>query len=520
MSFTPDLTHSHSSEYSADSFSSTQSATSDDTAVCDLRSALALLRSIPGQLIETDTETDPMGELSGVYRHVGAGGTVARPTKEGPAMLFCNVKGHPNAPVVIGLLASRRRVGYLLGCDPKRLGFLLKESVAHPVPPVVIPNEKAKCQEVVHLATDPDFDLRRLIPAPTNTPEDAGPYITLGMCYASNPQTGESDVTIHRMCIQSRDELSIFLQPGARHIGYFRELAEAKGESLPISISIGVDPAIEIASCFEPPTTPLGYDELQAAGAIRHHPVELVQCLTVNERAIAHAEYVIEGEILPNVRVREDQNSNTGKAMPEFPGYCGPANQSLPIIKVKAVTTRKNPIMQTCIGPSEEHISMAGIPTEASILSMLEKAYPGKVKNVYCASPGGGKYIAVIQFCKTVPSDEGRQRQAALLAFSAFSELKHVFLVDEDVDCFDMNDVMWAMTTRFQADIDLIPLPGVQCHPLDPSNSPEYNPLIRTHGIACKAIFDCTVPFDQKERFARAKFMDVDPRKWVPESLL
>ena len=225
MSFTHDLTHSHSSEYSADSFSSTQSAASDDAAVCDLRSALALLRSIPGQLIETDTETDPMGELSGVYRHVGAGGTVARPTKEGPAMLFCNVKGHPNAPVVIGLLASRRRVGYLLGCDPKRLGFLLKESVAHPVPPVVIPNEKAKCQEVVHLATDPDFDLRRLIPAPTNTPEDAGPYITLGMCYASNPQTGESDVTIHRMCIQSRDELSIFLQPGARHIGYFRELA-------------------------------------------------------------------------------------------------------------------------------------------------------------------------------------------------------------------------------------------------------------------------------------------------------
>lgn len=88
MSFTPDLTHSHSSEYSADSFSSTQSAASDDAAVCDLRSALALLRSIPGQLIETNTETDPMGELSGVYRHVGAGGTVARPTKEGPAMLF------------------------------------------------------------------------------------------------------------------------------------------------------------------------------------------------------------------------------------------------------------------------------------------------------------------------------------------------------------------------------------------------------------------------------------------------
>ena len=106
--------------------------------------------------------------------------------------------------------------------------------------------------------------------------------------------------------------------------------------------------------------------------------------------------------------------------------------------------------MQTCIGPSEEHVSMAGIPTEASIYGMVEKAMPGRLQNVYCGSAGGGKYMAVLQFKKREASDEGRQRQAALLAFSAFSELKHVFLVDEDVDCFDMNDVLWAMNTRFQ----------------------------------------------------------------------
>ena len=483
----------------------------------DLRSALKVLKDIPGQLAETDVEVNPHAELSGVYRHVGAGGTVQRPTQEGPAMIFNNVKGHPDARVVIGLLASRDRVGKLLNCDPKKLGFLLKDSVANPVKPVVIPNDQAKCQEVVHLATEDGFDIRKLIPAPTNTPEDAGPYITLGMCYASDPETGDSDVTIHRMCLQSKDEISIFLQPGARHIGYFRELAEAAGRSLPISISIGVDPAIEIASCFEPPTTPLGYDELQAAGALRGKPVELTQCLTINERAIANAEYVIEGEILPNVRVREDQNSNTGKAMPEFPGYNGPANPELPIIKVKSVTTRRNPIMQTCIGPSEEHVSMAGIPTEASILAMVDKAMPGRLQNVYCASSGGGKYVAVLQFKKSVSSDEGRQRQAALLAFSAFAELKHVFLVDEDVDCFDMKDVIWAMTTRFQADKDLIIIPGVQCHPLDPSNDPAYNAELRGRGIACKAIFDCTVPFDQKDRFERARFMEVDPKHWLPD---
>lgn len=485
--------------------------------VNDLRTSIELLQSFEGQITQTDVTVELHGELSGVYRHVGAGGTVMRPTKEGPALIFNNIKNHPDARVVIGLLASRNRVAKLLDCSPDRLGFLLKDSVKNPIKPVVIPNERAKCQEVVHYASESGFDIRKLIPAPTNTLEDAGPYITLGMCYATNPVTGESDVTIHRMCLQSKDEISIFLQPGARHIGYFRELAEARDEPLPISISIGVDPAIEIGSCFEAPTTPLGFDELQVAGAIRNEPVELVKCLTINEKAIANAEYVIEGEIMPGIRIKEDINSNTGKAMPEFPGYCGPANPELPVIKVKAVTTRKNPIMQTCIGPSEEHVSMAGIPTEASILLMVDKAMPGKLLNVYCASCGGGKYVAILQFKKSVPSDEGRQRQAALLAFSAFAELKHVFIVDEDVDPFDMNDVMWAMTTRFQGNEDIITIPGVQCHPLDPSNQPEYSPLIRARGMACKTIFDCTVPFAQKAEFERAQFMEVDPAKWVPE---
>lgn len=482
--------------------------------VTDLRSALELLRDIPGQLLETDVEVEPLAELAGVYRHVGAGGTVMRPTKEGPAMVFNNVKGHPGARVAIGLLASRTRVGHLLGCDPKRLGFLLKDAVASPVDPVTVEGP-VPCQEVVYRAEDPDFDIRRLIPAPTNTEEDAGPYITMGMCYASDPETGESDVTIHRLCLQGKDEISMYFVPGARHLTVFREKAEAAGKPLPISISIGVDPAIEIASCFEPPTTPLGYNELGIAGAIRGEAVKLGRCLTIDENCIANAEYVIEGELLPGVRVREDRNTDSGKAMPEFPGYTGSAQPELPVIKVKAVTTRRNPIMQTVIGPSEEHVSMAGIPTEASILTMVERALPGKVQNVYAASPGGGKYMAVIQFKKSIPSDEGRQRQAALLAFSAFPELKHVWLVDEDVDPFDIDDVIWAMNTRFQGDVDVVTIPGVRCHPLDPSADPTCDPSIRDHGISCKTIFDCTVPFEQKHRFQRSKFKDVDPAHWT-----
>ncbi len=488
------------------------------TKVNDLRSALERLKEIPGQLVETDVEADPHAEMSGIYRYVGAGGTVSRPTRrDGPAMVFNNVKGHPDARVAIGLLASRKRVAYLLDEKPERLGFKLMEAVDNPIAPVVIPQEKAKCQEIVHLATDPDFDVRRLVPAPTNTEEDAGPYITMGMCYATDPETGEKDITIHRLCLQGKDIISMYFVPGGRHLDIFREKYEKMGKPMPISISIGVDPAICIASCFESPTTPLGYNELDCAGALRGEPVELTKCVTIDELCIANAEYVVECELMPGEYIREDINTNTGKAMPEFPGYIGAALPAVPVLKVKAVTTRKDPIMQTVIGPSEEHVNMAGLPTEASILLMEKRALNEFVQNVYCAPFGGGKYAAVIQVKKERPIDEGKQRQAALLAFSAFRELKHVFLVDEDVDLFDVNDVIWAMTTRFQADVDMIPIPGVRLHPLEPSSDPLYSPSIRNHGIACKAIFDCTVPFEQKDRFKRCVFKELDPAKWVPE---
>ena len=485
------------------------------TDITDLRTALEVLRKIPGQIIETDTPVDPQAELAGVYRYVGAGGTVQRPTNTaGPAMIFHHVNGFEDTDIAIGVVGTRQRVAYLFGCENENVGKLLTECVQHPVDPVES-KDPAPCQEVVHLATEPGFDLHRLIPAPTNTPVDAGPYITLGMCYATHPDTGCSDVTIHRMCIQGKDELSVFLQPGSRHIGAMAERATQLGQPLPISVSIGVDPAIEVTSCFEPPTTPLGFNELSIAGALRQTPVRMKKCLTINEYAIANAEYVIEGEILPGEHVIEDQNSHTGYAMPEFPGYNGKASHECWRLKVKAVTHRKHPIMQTCIGPSGEHVDMAGIPTEASILMMIDRALPGKVTNVYAHPSGGGKYMAVLQCRKETHTDEGKQRQAALLAFSAFPELKHVILVDEDVDIFDTDDVLWAMNTRFQGDRDVITIPGVRCHPLDPSSDPAYDGSISDRGISCKTIFDCTVPFAMQDRFRRAQFMEVDPEKWL-----
>ncbi|MFD1421319.1 UbiD family decarboxylase [Lactiplantibacillus songbeiensis] len=483
----------------------------------DLRRVLDELKADPKQYHETDVSVDPNAELSGVYRYIGAGGTVQRPTQEGPAMMFNNVKGFPDTRVLMGLMASRRRVGKMFHHDYQTLGQFLNESVSNPIAPVTVTEADAPAHEVIHKATDADFDIRKLVAAPTNTPQDAGPYITVGVVFGSNMDKSKSDVTIHRMVLEDKDKLGIYIMPGGRHIGAFAAEYEAANKPMPITINIGLDPAVTIGATFEPPTTPFGYNELGVAGAIRQQAVQLVDGVTVDEKAIARSEYTLEGYIMPNERIQEDINTHTGKAMPEFPGYDGDANPALQVIKVTAVTHREQAIMQSVIGPSEEHVSMAGIPTEASILQLVDRAIPGKVLNVYNPPAGGGKLMTIMQIHKENEADEGIQRQAALLAFSAFKELKIVILVDEDVDIFDMNDVIWTMNTRFQADQDLIVLPGMRNHPLDPSERPQYDPKsIRFQGMSSKLVIDGTVPFDMKDQFERAQFKEVpDWKKYL-----
>ena len=482
-------------------------------AVNDLREGIELLKKHEGQFVSTAVEVDPHAELAGVYKKVGAGGTVARPTRVGPAMLFENVKGY-DIPVVVGVLASRKRVAMFLDADERHLGKHMLDAMQHAVKPVVV--DSAPCQEVVYRADDPDFDLRTLLPAPTNTPEDAGPYFCMAIMRGTDPETGEHDVTIHRMCVQSRDEMSVFMQTG-RHLGAMYEKYDKLDKPMPVTVMMGISPVEFMAISFEPPSTPYGFDELEFAGGLKGSPVELVKALTVDETAMATAEIVIEGHILPKIRVREDQNTDTGFAMPEFPGYDGPAHPSLPIIKVTAVTTRTNPILQTLVGPGEEHVTLAGIPTEGSLVQALDAALPGLVTNVYSHPAGGGKYVGILQIHKRDHNDQGRERQAAIVAFAAFPELKHCILVDDDVDIFDTDDVLWAMTTRFQAERSVIPIPGVRCHPLDPSSRPEFLWTNADPGTATKVIFDCTVPWNLREHFHRSPFRDVDVTKFLPD---
>jgi 4-hydroxy-3-polyprenylbenzoate decarboxylase len=85
------------------------------------------------------------------------------------------------------------------------------------------------------------------------------------------------------------------------------------------------------------------------------------------------------------------------------------------------------------------------------------------------------------------------------------------------VDIFDTDDVLWAMQTRYQGDVSTVFIPGVRCHPLDPSQSPAFSPSILQEGVSCKTIFDCTVPFHLKAQFQRSRFLEVDVRRFLPD---
>lgn len=466
-----------------------------DTEIKDLRTALQFLQQYDQELEHISTPVKAWCELAAIYAEKGGGVPVRPPTRSGSAMLFERVMPQDHL-VLVGLFGSRRRCALLVGSTEERLAEKLLEAVGNPLSPVR--REAPPCQEIVHRE---NVNLASL-PIPTLTPKDAGPYITLGLCMATDLQTGTQNISIHRLCVQGSDTLTIWMVPG-RDLETFYLKAKAMGQALPVSIHIGLDPAIYMASCCPSSLAPLGCNELDIAGGLRRHPIEISSCVTVQADCISHAEYVLEGEILAELAL---ENKTANSSLPEFLGYDGEAQPSLPVVKIRAITHRRNPLFQTVIGPGYEQSHLVAFGMEAAVLRFIRQHITNRVINAYCSSAGGGALLLFLQFRKQQAQDDGVVRQAGIAVLGAFRLIKTIVLVDEDVNVFNEEDVWWAMTTRFQADQDLIIARNTQGFPMDPSQSPAYTPSITSPGLTTKVIFDCTVPFRLKSKFQRSVF--------------
>lgn len=389
------------------------------------------------------------------------------------ATLFPRPGGHA-MPVISGLVSDRQWIAEAMGVEPGEVLARFQDAALNPLPWQEIKN--APAQEVVQR----DVDLGNLLPLPTHNEHDNGAYVTAGLLIARNPTTGIQNVSIHRLQLSGPNRLGALLLP--RHTHMFYEMAERAGQPLDVAIVIGVDPLTLLSSQA---IAPLDFDELTIAGALHGAPLPVVKCKTNEIRVPAEAEIVLEGRLLPQVREMEGPFG-------EFPQYYGePAKRH--VIEITVVTRRRDALFHTIVGGGLEHLLLGGIPREATLLAHLRRSFPN-VRDVHLARGGVCRYHLYVQIAKR---QEGEAKNIMMGAFAGHYDVKHVIVVDEDVDIHNPVEVEWAVATRFQADRDLVIVPESQGSKLDPSTR---------DGVGAKMGLDATKPLDADEmKFKRIR---------------
>jgi UbiD family decarboxylase len=234
--------------------------------------------------------------------------------------------------------------------------------------------------------------------------------------------------------------------------------AVAKGERLPVAFTVGAFPTDYLAAVASTPTM----DELDVIGAVRGAPVPVVKCKTIDVRVPADAEIVLEGYL--------DERGHVEPEGPygEYIGYYGLLKRN-PVFHLTAITRRKDALFQTLtIGGQKlgytDTAQLGAAKTEAAIWSVLQQAIREPVA-VCCTASSGGMYNVRVSLRQPNP---GEARNAIAAVFCSSGDVKHVFVVDDDIDVFSDEQIDWALATRFQADRDFVVASGFRCVPLDP----------------------------------------------------
>jgi UbiD family decarboxylase len=364
-----------------------------------------------------------------------------------PLLLFENVKGK-NMPVVVNCYATRGRVARGFGILKEDLSNRVNEAYMNPIPPVEV--SSAPVQEVI--LSRGDVDLKD-IPAMIYHDTDAGHYITAGIVFAKDPDTGVYNLSYNRLMVKGKDRLGIFMTVG-KHLNAIYSKMEERGKPLEVAVSIGNHPAIAIGALA---IGPYEEEELGIIGALKGSPLEMVKCKTVEAMVPAGAEIVLEGEIEPFTREEEGPFG-------EFSGYATRAGMN-PVLRVKTITHRSDPVYQDiCGGQHREHLVLATIPMEANYLRVIKGAVP-EVEAVRVAAA----FTLIVSMRKKY---EGQARTAMIAAFNADLYLKHVIVVDHDIRIADLQHVLWAIATRVQAERDIFVIPRARGSSLDPSAEP------------------------------------------------
>ena len=370
-----------------------------------------------------------------------------------PVVVYENVEGH-TMPVVTNIAGSRKLLAACLGVAQPDLPSAFRDRVQKYIPCETV--KEAPWQEVV--IEGDQVDLSKL-PIPTHFSVDAAPYVTAGQLTARDPLTGVDTTGFHRFMVTGKNRLGVSLH-SRRRMYEFHKRAEEKGQSLPAAITLGIHPLHYMGSMVF--AYPPHVRKFEIIGGLFGEPYRLARTGIQDLEVPAGAEIVIEGEILANVKEPEGPFS-------EFTGYAS-YRSTQNVFAAHSIRMRKDAMYHSVAsGMSQDHILVSCVTREGEILNTLRRNLPNVIA-VHVPHRTCGAFLAIIKMKK---SSQGEPQQAIMAALGTEFYTKYIIVVDEDVDIFDMNDVMWAVATRVKAEKDIVFIPGAKGAILDPTSDPE-----------------------------------------------
>ena len=477
--------------------------------ISSIRSTIEFLEG-EGELLRITEPADPVYEIAGIQKAL----------EEGPALLFENVKGYPGVRNIGNVYSRLDRIARMLGVeDTRKVSFKGVEALRKPVPPEVV--EQAPCQEVV--ITD-GIDVLGTLPALKHSERDGGRVLGGGVNFVSGEYCdGGTEICFKRMLFRGKDWGSTFW--GAlTHLGKIGFVTH-KGEKIPVTVNINTPPAVSLVAGtgMIHSIIPLGSDELGIAGGLQGFPVEIVKAKTVDAYAIAQSEFVIEGYVDTGEKVYEtDEAERIGKAgvtptMPEWAGYMGRAMKPFRF-QATAITHRKDrPIFYTPLADSFASDYLTSVLREACFFELAERLIPGLVIDVNTISGMRTNTSIIYQVKKRRSADDAYLMNILSAAAISSPGLQLAIAVDEDVNIYSPNDILWALTTRVNSDADIVKVAGSLGVGFLPNKSLSTRGREMTHGTGL--IIDATAPYELKANFERPKYpVDIiDLRKWLNE---
>jgi 4-hydroxy-3-polyprenylbenzoate decarboxylase len=428
---------------------------------------------------ELITEFEKNGELKRVQIEVDSDLEIAEIMRrgmysDGPAILFENVKGY-DMPVLGNAFGSMKRLEIGLEMtDFTEIGKRITDMTKMDVPSGLL-NKLKKLPELAKMtASFPKAETSGPVTEITSSnasfedlpilkswPNDAGKFITLGLVATKHPETGVRNLGVYRIQIIDKTHALMHWQKhkrGAHH----GDISKERGEKIPTAIIIGGEPAT-IFSSIAP--VPEGLDKYLFAGITRKEGIKTVKCKTIDLDVPANAEIVLEGYVDPaDIRDEGPFGDHTGYYTPVEP---------YPTFTLTGIMRRKDPIyVTTVVGKPVLEDAYIGKVIERSFLPLIQMFHP-EVVDYSMPAAGWFQGLAIISIKKRYPG-QAKKVMMGLWGMGQLSLTKTFVVVDDDIDVHDMNDVIWAITTRADAARDTIIINNTPTDTLDPA-SPRVN---------------------------------------------